>query len=118
MFSQPAISISFNPIKPISSGTDKPAELIAEKIEERVALARSKHAAGEEFDKAVTVLWGISVGKKNIFEEHDTSRAEFDASCEALLNGGGVGSRGADLGVLRAVSSRVASSACPWHAAP
>ena len=79
------------------------AELIAEKIEERVALARSKHAAGEEFDKAVTVLWGISVGKKTIFEEHDTTQAEFDASCQALLNGGGVGSRGANLATLRTV---------------
>lgn len=94
------------------------AELIAEKIEERVALARSKHAAGEEFDKAVTVLWGISVGKKNIFEEHDTTQAEFDASCEALLNGGGVGSRGADLGALRAVRSPLASALCPCYAAP
>lgn len=79
------------------------AEMIADKIEERVALARSKHAGGEEYDKAVSVLWGISVGKKTIFEDHDTSQAEFDASCEALLNGGGVGSRGADLGKLRAV---------------
>lgn len=79
------------------------AHLIADKIEERVALARSKHASGEEYDKAVSVLWGISVGKKTIFEEHDTSQAEFDASCGALLNGGGVGSRGADLGKLRAV---------------
>ena len=94
------------------------AQLIADKIEERVALARSKRAGGEEYDKAVTVLWGISVGKKTIFEEHDTTQAEFDASCDALLNGGGVGSRGADLGVLRAVRSLLASALCPCALPP
>ena len=85
------------------------AQQIADKIEERVALARSKQASGEEYDKAVTVLWGISLGKKTIFEEHDTTQAEFDASCDALLNGGGVGSRGADLDALRSVRFPLAS---------
>ncbi len=94
------------------------AQLIADKIEERVALARSKRAGGEEYDKAVTVLWGISVGKKTIFEEHDTTQAEFDASCDALLNGSGVGSRGADLGALRAVRSLLASALCPCALSP
>ena len=91
------------------------ATLIADKIEERVALARSKQAGGEEYDKAVMVLWGISVGKKTIFEEHETTQAEFDASCAALLGGGGVGSRGANLGELRAGLARVEHAKELWN---
>ena len=79
------------------------AQQIAAKINERVALARSKVAAGEEYEKSVGVLWNISVGKKGIFEDHETSQAEFDASCAALLAGGGVGGRGRDMAPLRDV---------------
>jgi hypothetical protein len=79
------------------------AQLIADKITERVSLARSKIAGGEEHEKAVGVLWGISVGKRSIFEERQTSQAEYDASCEALLSGGGVGSTGRDMRQLKTV---------------
>ena len=79
------------------------AQQVAAKINERVALARSKVAAGEEYEKSVGVLWNISVGKKGIFEDHETSQAEFDASCAALLAGGGVGGRGRDMAPLRDV---------------
>jgi hypothetical protein len=39
------------------------ASQVAAKIEERVSLAKDKVQAGEDYEKAVGVLWGISVGE-------------------------------------------------------
>jgi len=80
-----------------------------------VSLARSKIAGGEEHEKAVGVLWGISVGKRSIFEERQTSQAEYDASCEALLSGGGVGSTGRDMRQLKTALDRVKDATTQWE---
>jgi hypothetical protein len=63
-----------------------------------------------EFTEACIAEW-----KPTIFEEHETTQAEFDASCGALLGGGGVGGRGANLAQLRQALQRVEDGKTSWN---